>query len=54
VTIYPKRQIVEAPSIDAVDELPEIELRSLYGHYGLRFEGDSGPTPAERILAYLM
>lgn len=54
VTIYPKRQIEEAPRIDAVDDLPEAELRSLYSHYGLRYEGDGGPTPAERILAYLM
>jgi hypothetical protein len=54
VTIYPKHQIEEAPRIDAVDELPEAELRSLYSHYGLRYEGDGGPTAAERILAYLM
>lgn len=54
VTIYPKQEIEEAPRIDAVDELPEAGLRSLYRHYGLRYEGDGGPTPAERVLAYLM
>jgi hypothetical protein len=54
VTIYPKRQIEDAPRIDVVDELPEAGLRSLYSHYGLRYEGDGGPTPADRILAYLM
>jgi hypothetical protein len=53
VTIYPKHQIEEAPRIDAVDELPDAELRLLYSHYGLRYEGDCGPTAAERILAYL-
>jgi hypothetical protein len=54
VTIYPKHQIEAAPRIDAVDELPDAELRSLYSHYGLRYEGDGEPTAAERILAYLM
>jgi hypothetical protein len=54
VTIYPKHQIEDAPRIDAADELPEAGLRLLYSHYGLRYEGDCGPTAAERILAYLM
>jgi hypothetical protein len=53
VTMYSKHQIDEAPRIDVVDKLPEAALRSLYRHYGLRYEGDGEPTAAERILAYL-
>jgi hypothetical protein len=54
VTIYPKHQIDDAPPIAVVDDLSEAELRALYRHYGLRYDGAGGPTPAERILAYLM
>jgi hypothetical protein len=58
VTVYAKREIEEAPRIDAVDELPEDRLRDLYRHYGLHYDapGDGAgcPTPAERVLAYLM
>ena len=54
VTVYDKDEIDGAPQIDDVDDVPEEQLRALYRHYGLQYEGGGDLTPAERVMAYLM